>query len=48
MDKRSSKRFRPTAWTERLVPLFLGLLVLALVATLIVIVLAVLGLTPGI
>lgn len=48
MDKRPSKRFRPTTWSEWFVPLFLGLLVLALVATLVVVGLSVLGLTPGI
>lgn len=48
MEKRPSKRFRPTNWTERLVPLILGLLVLALVAILVVIGLSVFGLTPGI
>jgi len=46
-DKRPSKRFKPTNWTERLVPLLLGLLALALLVVLVVVALAVLGLTPG-
>jgi len=46
-NKRPSKRFEPSAWTERLVPILLALLALALLAILVVVVLAVLGLTPG-
>jgi hypothetical protein len=46
-DRRLSKRFKPSAWTERLVPILLALLALALLATLIVVGLAVLGVTPG-
>ncbi len=46
-NKRPSKRFNPSAWTERLVPILLALLALALVATLVVVFLAVLGVTPG-
>jgi hypothetical protein len=46
-DKRPSKRFEPSAWTERLVPILLALLALALLATLVVVGLAVLGVTPG-
>jgi hypothetical protein len=46
-DRRPSKRFKPSAWTERLVPILLALLALALLATLIVVGLAVLGVTPG-
>lgn len=46
--KRPSKRFTPTTWMERLVPLLLGLLLLALIATLLVVVLSLLGLTPSI
>jgi hypothetical protein len=45
-SKRPSKRFTPSAWTERLVPILLALLVLALLATLVVVVLSVLGVTP--
>ena len=47
-DKRPSRRFTSPAWMERLVPLMLGLLFLALLATVVVVVLAVLGLTPGV
>lgn len=47
-DKRPSKRFKPTTWTERLVPLLLGLLALALLAVVVVVILAVLGVTPGV
>lgn len=46
-SKRPSKRFKPSALTERLVPLVLVLLALALLATLVIVVLAVLGVTPG-
>jgi hypothetical protein len=46
-DKRPSRRFNPTALTERIVPFVLGILLLALVITLIVILLSVAGLTPG-
>jgi hypothetical protein len=41
--KRPSKRFLPTAWTERLVPLLLALLLLILAATVIFVLLSVLG-----
>ena len=45
--KRQSKRFNPSRWSERLVPVLLAVLLLALVATLALIVLSVLGLTPA-
>ena len=45
--KRISKRFDPSSWSSRLVPYFLALLLLGLVATLVIIVLSTLGLTPG-
>jgi hypothetical protein len=45
--KRNSKRFNPTTWTEKLVPVVLGLLVLGLLVTLAVIVFSILGITPG-
>jgi hypothetical protein len=45
--RRSSKRFIPSAWMDRLVPFLLGLLGMALLVTLIVVLLAMLGLTPG-
>jgi hypothetical protein len=46
-DRRSSRRFIPTNLMERLVPLVLGILLLALLVTLAVILLSALGLTPG-
>lgn len=42
-----SGRFNPTGWTEKLVPVLLMILVLALLATLVIIGLAMLGITPG-
>ncbi len=42
--RRPSKRFTPGAWSERLVPLILALLFLALLATVAVVLLSVLGL----
>jgi hypothetical protein len=44
---RESKRFKPSRLSEILVPVLIGILFLALVATLIVIALSVLGLTPA-
>ena len=44
--KRSGKRFNPSFWSERLVPILLALLVLALVGTVVITVVSVLGLTP--
>ncbi len=44
---RSSKRFTPSRWVERLVPLTLGLLLLALVLTVAFVVLSVLGILPA-
>jgi hypothetical protein len=41
-----SKKFSPTKWSKRLVPILLIILLFALVATLVIIALAVLGLTP--
>jgi uncharacterized protein (DUF2062 family) len=46
--KKSSKRFTPSTFSERWVPILLGILVLALLATLVIVILAVLGLTPGV
>ena len=46
-SKRPSKRFKPSAWTERLVPLLLAVLALALLAILVIVILAMLGVTPG-
>ncbi len=45
--QRPSRRFNPSTLTERLVPLVLSGLFLALLATLVVILLSVLGLTPA-
>ena len=42
-----SKRFSPTAWTQRLVPVLLLLLALGLLVTLAIVILSVLGLTPA-
>ncbi len=42
-----SKRFDPSFWTEKLVPVLLGLLVLILLAVLVILVMSLLGLTPG-
>jgi hypothetical protein len=42
-----SKRFTPNAWTARLVPILLGILLLGLIATLIVVALSLVGVTPG-
>ena len=47
MMKNSSKRFTPSAWTEKLIPVLLIVLVLALIVTLVVIGLSLVGLTPG-
>jgi hypothetical protein len=45
--KPPSKRFNPSVWSERLIPLVLILLALGLVATIAVVILSILGLTPG-
>jgi hypothetical protein len=45
--RRPSRRFTPTAWSERLVPILLIVLLLILIATLVLIGLSVLGLTPS-
>ena len=45
--ERPSRRFTPTLLTGRAVPLVLGFLLLALLVTLAVIVLSVLGMTPA-
>jgi uncharacterized membrane protein len=44
---RKSKRFDPTRWTSRLVPVVLAVLSLGLLVTLAIIILAALGLTPS-
>jgi uncharacterized membrane protein len=45
--KPGSKRFDRSGWPSRLVPVLLALLLLGLIATLLVILLSVIGLTPG-
>ena len=45
--KPPSKRFQSSGWSERLVPLFLMILVIGLLVTIGVVILAVIGLTPG-
>ena len=45
--KQNSRRFERSQWTECLVPALLLVLLLGLVATMLVIALALLGLTPG-
>jgi hypothetical protein len=44
---RPSKRFDPSTWSERIVPVLLVLLLLALIITLGIIGLSMLGFTPG-
>jgi hypothetical protein len=45
--EKNSKRFSPSTWTRRLVPLLLALLALGLLVTLAIVILSVLGLTPA-
>ncbi len=42
-----SKRFDPSFWTEKLVPVLLGLLALILLAVFVILVMSLLGLTPS-
>ncbi len=44
---RPSKRFSPSTWSERIVPVLLVLLALGLVITLAIVVLSLLGITPS-
>lgn len=46
-QNRSSKRFAPSRWAERIVPVILGLLLLVLVLTVVFVILSVLGLLPA-
>lgn len=48
MTEKNSKRFSPTTWTQRLVPILLVLLALGLLLTLGVVILSLLGLTPAV
>lgn len=45
---KQSKRFSPSAWTQRLVPVLIILLALGLLVTLAIVILSVLGLTPSV
>jgi len=45
---RESKRFSASKWSERIVPILMGLILLGLLATILIVALSVLGLTPGI
>jgi len=45
-QNRSSKRFVPSRWVECIIPVILGMLLLALVLTVIFVILSVLGLLP--
>lgn len=47
MKAKSSRRFRPSAITEKLVPILLVVILLGLLAVLVVTGLALLGFTPG-
>jgi hypothetical protein len=44
---KKSKRFNPSAWTQRLVPAVLVLLLLGLLATVVIVIISALGLTPA-
>jgi hypothetical protein len=44
---KTSRRFTPSAWKEKLVPVLLIILVLALLTTLVITGLAMLGVMPG-
>jgi hypothetical protein len=46
-QNRDSKRFTPSRWLERLVPLILGLLLLALVLTVVFVTLSAIGVLPA-
>lgn len=45
--KPPSQRFQPSAWMKWLVPVLLGLILLGLAASLVIVVLSVLGITPA-
>ena len=45
-QNRTSKRFVPSKWVERIIPLILGFLLLALVLTVVFVILSVLGVLP--
>jgi hypothetical protein len=45
-QKRTSRRFVPSRWVERAVPILLGLLLFALVFTIVLVILSVVGVVP--
>lgn len=48
MNTKNSQRYKPSTLTEKLVPILLAVIGLGLLAVLVLVGLAVLGLTPGI
>lgn len=44
---RKSQKFEPSAWTEKLVPILLGMLTLALITVIVIIILSVTGVLPA-
>ena len=48
MSPKKSQRFAPSALTDKLVPVALGLILLGLLAVLVLVGLSVLGITPGV
>ena len=48
MTEKKSKRFSPSVWTQRLVPIVLVLLALGLLVTLAIVIFSMLGLTPAV
>ena len=47
MSGKQSQRFILSGWSEKLVPVLLSLILLGLLATLVLVGLSVLGITPG-
>lgn len=47
MSRKQSQRFNPSGWAQKLVPVLLALILLGLLATLVLVGLSVLGITPG-
>jgi hypothetical protein len=45
--KKPSQRFQPSAWTKWLVPLLLALILLGLAASLVIVILSVIGIMPA-
>jgi hypothetical protein len=44
---RKSKKFNASGWMEKLIPLILGMLALALVATIVLVLMSIIGILPG-